>query len=174
MQTGCERNVWIALGHYTFTDRKFEIRPFDYTLEAAFLSVRKIPKTGPTQKVQFFTADFQPIKGYDSSWVIRLVKKRKSVIIDNTGEQIITLRRGSYDRMELLQMTKIFGAPVVLFLDKRFDYKVAINLPHAAVEQFIIGGTSVGGTGIVKDSLFFLNDDPDGFKFVSNEKQKRL
>ncbi|MEI9956961.1 MAG: hypothetical protein WDM90_11820 [Ferruginibacter sp.] len=166
MQKGCERDVSIFLGRYIFKNDTFQITPFNFIQEPQFLVIKRIPSTNPEQKIKFYTADLNPLNGNDSSWVIRLFKRKKSFIVDKTGQKIITVKRKKYDGMELLQMTKLFGVPIVLGLDYRFDYKVVINLPKEAVERFIIGGGSIGGIGIIKDSTFVLNNQKDNFKIV--------
>ena len=165
MQSGCERDIAVFLGRYTYKNDTFKITPFDFINEPEFLFIKKTPSNNLTQKIQFFTADYQPIEGTDSSWVIRLFRRKKSFIVDKTGNKIISLKRNSFDGMELLQMTKLFKVPVVLFLDPRFDYKIVINLPQQAVERFIIGGGSIiGGSGIIKGNALFLNNDKESFK----------
>ena len=146
MQKGCERNIGIFLGRYIYNNDTFRIKPFNFIEEPQFLSIERIPSTNTLQKIQFFTADLKPLNGSDSSWVIRFFKRRKNTIIDKTGESIITIRRKKYDGMELLQMTKLFGVPIILSLNYKFDYKVVINLPKEAVGRFIIGGGSIGDT----------------------------
>lgn len=170
MQSGCERNIGIFLGHYTYQSDTFKIKPFDFIKEPEFLYVKKIISTNPIQKIQFFTADLELLKGVDSSWVIRLFKRRKSFVVDKTGENIISLKRKQFDGMELLQMTKLFGVPIILFLDHRFDYKIVLNLPKEAVERFIVGGGSIGGIGVTKDKSFFLNKDTESFKIINTRK----
>lgn len=163
MQSGCERNASIFLGQYIFKNDTFKIFPFDFIKEPEFIFVNKIPSNKATQNVQFFTADFKPLRGTDSSWVIRLFKRRKSTVVDKTGVKIISLRRRQYDGMELLQMTKLFRHPVILFLDHRFDYKIALNLPAEAVERFIIGGGNLRGIGVIKGNSFYLNNDEESY-----------
>ena len=171
MQSGCERNIAVFLGRYIYKSDTFKIQPFDFIREPQFLLIKRIPSNNPTQKIQFFTADYQPIKGVDSSWVVRLFRRRKSFIVDKTGDEIITIKRKRFDGMELLQMTKLFGLPVVLFLDLRFDYKIVINLPQQAVGRFITGGGSIaGGTGTIKGNALFLNDDKESFKIFEARK----
>lgn len=163
MQSGCERNIAIYLGRYTFKNDSFKISAFNFIKEPVFLHIKRIRSTTTLQKIQFFTADFMPLDGTDSSWVVRFFKGRKSTIRDKTGEKIIAFKRKRYDGIELLQMSKIFGLPVILFLDPRYDYRIAINLPKEAVERFIIGGGSIGGTGVIKNNSFFLNNQEDAF-----------
>lgn len=170
MQSGCERNIGVFIGRYKYNNDTFKITPFDFIKEPEFLNVKRIASKSPVQKIQFFTADLQPINGVDSSWVVRLFRRRKSFVVDKTGQKVITLKRKQYDGMELLQMTKLFRLPVILFLDQRFDCKIVINLPKEAVERFIIGGGSIGGIGIIKDNFFFLNKDEERFKIIDRRK----
>lgn len=166
LQSGCERSISLSLGHYTFSNDTFHITSFDFIREPEFLVVRRIPSTGRMQRIQFFTADFVPINGSDSSWVIRFFSKRKSFIVDKSGAQTISVRRNQYEGMELLQMSKLFGGPIVFFLDNRFDYKVVLNLPKTAVERYLTGAGKIAGIGVIQKDSLFLNNDEEKFNIV--------
>ncbi len=170
VKIGCERSISIGLGRYTYKNDTLNITPFNFIEEPPFLMEKKIKSKSAVQSIQFFTADFKPLTGMDSSWVVRLFKKRKSIVIDKTGDSEISFRRGKYEGMELMQMTKLFHVPIVLFVEPGFNYQVVLNVPKEAVEQFITGGWPVGGTGIVKDSIFTLNGDEDFFKIIKVKK----
>jgi hypothetical protein len=167
MLSGCERNVHLLVGRYSMIKDTFLVSPFNFVQEGPFARIYKIRSAKPIQTVKFFSANYKPLNGRDSSWIVRCFKKRKQNFLDCSANGIVKVGRGKYDGIELMQLSKIFHLPTVMFLDSRFDYIVIVNLPEAPLKRFITGANAIKGKAfIVKDSLYF-EGSRDGFKITS-------
>lgn len=167
MLSGCERNVHLLIGKYSFRNDSFLINPFDFIREDAFSAIYKWKSSDPVQTIRFLSADHQPLKGRDSSWMVRCFGGRKEKTLDCSNNGVVTIRRGKYDGMELLQLSKIFGGPIVLFLDARFDYEVVVNQPAVSMSRYIKGATAIGGKAFIRDGCLYFEDDPEGLRIIT-------
>ncbi|HYF29543.1 MAG TPA: hypothetical protein VD993_00340 [Chitinophagaceae bacterium] len=167
MLAGCERNQRIFLARYVYRADTFFLQPFDYKTEPAFVSIQLHRSSGPNQILKFLSADRKTIRGSDSSWIIRCFKRRKDVFFNRSEDSVVVLPRGKYDGIELLQLSKIFRDPIILFLDKRYDYVIVVNLPLVSLKRYIAGSGALKGRGVIKENCFFLNDSNDPFDIIS-------
>lgn len=170
--SGCERNMHLLVGKYSFTQDTFLISPFDFILENPFTGIYKVKSSQPIQTIKFLSANYKSLNGTDSSWIVRCFKRRKQVYLDFSTSGIVTVDRGKFDGIELLQLSKIFGGPTVMFLDNRFDYTVIVNMPEAPLKRFITGASAIKAKAfLVNDSLYF-EGSTDGFKVINDSRIK--
>jgi hypothetical protein len=171
MLSGCERNQHLLVGKYSFANDTFVIEPFDFVLESPFVKVYKRKSTKAVQTIRFLSADYKPLNGTDSSWIVRCFKRRKQVYLDFSKNGIVSVDRGEFDGIELLQLTKIFGGPTVMFLNNRFDYTVVVNMPEEPLKRFITGATAVRGKAFVVQGYLYFEGSGDGLKITSEVRK---
>ena len=137
--SGCEAHVAVCINRYKLKGDTIEIKPFDFLSEEVFLEIIKTPANGPVQTVEFYGAEGEAFKGsIDSSFMIQLIDGRKEKWIDQTGSNMLKITRNQFAGIAIQQLEKIFGVPVVFWINKEYDYRIKINIPARVLNDFII------------------------------------
>lgn len=137
--SGCEAKVHVLINRYIIRGDTIKVMPFDFLAEEVFLDVIKIPSDSPVQQIALYGADGKPVVGsLDSTSLMRLISGKKDKLVDQTANNTLKIPRGQYRGVELLQLQKIFGVPIVFWLEKNYDYRVRINVPTEVLNNFIL------------------------------------
>jgi hypothetical protein len=139
MFSGCEGTGIVSINRYRLKGDTIFLEPFDLIAEDVFLQIKKIPSQAREQSITFYGAEGEPFEGHlDSSFTINLIDGRRDKWINQTGSNVLKIPRGKYEGLDILQLQKIFGVPVVFWIHEEYDYEIKINIPAAVLNFSII------------------------------------
>lgn len=176
MLSGCERNVHLLLGKYSLNNDSIVIYPYQFKNENPFVRIYRRLSVQPIQTIKFLSANYQELKGQDSSWIIRAFKRKKEVFFNFSETGIVKLERGKFDGIELMQLSKIYGGPVVKFLDRHYDYTIIVNLPLEPLIRFIVDAYPVSGRAVIQNGFLDFNAqrESDKFSIIKDSRKPNL
>ncbi len=134
----CGGEISLRMNRYELKTDTIFIEPFDFVAETPFLEIRKTLTHADKQVITFLGSnDVGIYNGMDSSFMLSLFKGRRHILTDQTHKNNLTFKQGQYEGMEIIQLSKIFGVPIILWIKPGFDYVVKLNMPSIVLQSCI-------------------------------------